>query len=189
MLHYRKNLINQEAKFQSQLNDLSKQLSVRDAEANKLRFQMEELQRDVFAKSAGIDRECYLLLLASKLSGWLRNFSALFWKFLHACAYCFLFAFICFRTRNWWSAHQPPQRAFYKKILLHRPCWQCWLFMYAMYVAKTHLHDCVKRNFHATEIRENLFLLTQIFGVPATLCKYAIKFYFRFGKHTTGRWH
>lgn len=53
----RKNLINQEAKFQSQLNDLSKQLSVRDAEANKLRFQMEELQRDVFAKSAGIDRE------------------------------------------------------------------------------------------------------------------------------------
>ncbi|KAJ8961883.1 hypothetical protein NQ318_021501, partial [Aromia moschata] len=51
-----KNLINQEAKFQSQLNDLSKQLSVRDAEASKLRFQMEELQRDVFAKSAGMDR-------------------------------------------------------------------------------------------------------------------------------------
>ncbi|XP_049821695.1 protein FAM184A-like isoform X2 [Aethina tumida] len=51
-----KNLINQEAKYQSQLNDLSKQLAVRDAEANKLRFQMEELQRDVFAKSAGIDR-------------------------------------------------------------------------------------------------------------------------------------
>lgn len=57
VLRCRKNLINQEAKFQSQLNDLSKQLSVRDAEANKLRFQMEELQRDVFAKSAGIDRE------------------------------------------------------------------------------------------------------------------------------------
>uniref|UniRef100_A0A1Y1KHN1 Protein FAM184A/B N-terminal domain-containing protein n=1 Tax=Photinus pyralis TaxID=7054 RepID=A0A1Y1KHN1_PHOPY len=53
---YWKNLINQEAKFQSQLNDLSKQLSIRDAEANKLRFQMEELQRDVFAKSAGMDR-------------------------------------------------------------------------------------------------------------------------------------
>ncbi|KAK4882817.1 hypothetical protein RN001_006136 [Aquatica leii] len=52
----KKNLINQEAKFQSQLNDLSKQLSQRDAEANKLRFQMEELQRDVFAKSAGMDR-------------------------------------------------------------------------------------------------------------------------------------
>ncbi|XP_030758972.1 protein FAM184A isoform X4 [Sitophilus oryzae] len=51
-----KNLINQEAKFQSQLNDLSKQLSIRDAEATKLRFQMEELQRDVFAKSAGMDR-------------------------------------------------------------------------------------------------------------------------------------
>lgn len=53
---YWKNLINQEAKFQSQLNDLSKQLSLRDAEASKLRFQMEELQRDVFAKSAGMDR-------------------------------------------------------------------------------------------------------------------------------------
>ncbi|XP_018561580.1 protein FAM184A isoform X2 [Anoplophora glabripennis] len=52
----KKNLINQEAKFQSQLNDLSKELSIRDAEATKLRFQMEELQRDVFAKSAGIDR-------------------------------------------------------------------------------------------------------------------------------------
>ncbi|KAJ8921978.1 hypothetical protein NQ315_008615 [Exocentrus adspersus] len=51
-----KNLINQEAKFQSQLNDLSKELAIRDAEASKLRFQMEELQRDVFAKSAGMDR-------------------------------------------------------------------------------------------------------------------------------------
>lgn len=57
MFSFRKNLINQEAKFQSQLNDLSKQLSVRDAEASKLRFQMEELQRDVFAKSAGVDRK------------------------------------------------------------------------------------------------------------------------------------
>ncbi|XP_045465538.1 protein FAM184A-like isoform X2 [Harmonia axyridis] len=53
---YWKNLINQEAKFQSELNDLTKQLASRDAEANKLRFQMEELQRDVFAKSAGMDR-------------------------------------------------------------------------------------------------------------------------------------
>uniref|UniRef100_A0AAR5P062 Uncharacterized protein n=3 Tax=Dendroctonus ponderosae TaxID=77166 RepID=A0AAR5P062_DENPD len=52
----KKNLINQEAKFQSQLNDLTKELSVRDAEATKLRFQMDELQRDVFAKSAGMDR-------------------------------------------------------------------------------------------------------------------------------------
>lgn len=50
-------MINQEAKFQGQLNDLSKQLSSRDAEANKLRFQMEDLQRDVFAKSAGMDSE------------------------------------------------------------------------------------------------------------------------------------
>ncbi|XP_018331433.1 protein FAM184A-like isoform X2 [Agrilus planipennis] len=52
----KKNLINQEAKFQCQLNDLSKQLSLRDAEVSKLRFQIEELQRDVFAKSAGMDR-------------------------------------------------------------------------------------------------------------------------------------
>jgi len=52
-------LINQEAKFQSQLNDLSKELSIRDAEATKLRFQMEELQRDAFAKSAGMDRKFF----------------------------------------------------------------------------------------------------------------------------------
>lgn len=55
LFFFRKNLINQEAKFQGQLNELSKQLTSRDAEANKLRFQMEELQRDVFAKSAGMD--------------------------------------------------------------------------------------------------------------------------------------
>ncbi|CAG9854913.1 unnamed protein product [Phyllotreta striolata] len=53
---YWKSLVNQEAKFQSKLNDLTKELSFRDAEANKLKFQMEELQRDVFAKSAGMDR-------------------------------------------------------------------------------------------------------------------------------------
>ncbi|XP_056638100.1 golgin subfamily A member 6-like protein 22 isoform X2 [Diorhabda sublineata] len=53
---YWKNLVNQEAKFQSKLNELTKELSIRDAEANKLRFQMEELQRDAFAKSAGMDR-------------------------------------------------------------------------------------------------------------------------------------
>lgn len=52
----RKNLVNQEAKFQSKLNELTKELSIRDAETNKLRFQMEELQRDAFAKSAGMDR-------------------------------------------------------------------------------------------------------------------------------------
>ncbi|KAF5276036.1 hypothetical protein FQA39_LY00832 [Lamprigera yunnana] len=62
----KKNLINQEAKFQSQLNDLSKQLSLRDAEANKLRFQMEELQRDVFAKSAGMDRGAHTIMNLSK---------------------------------------------------------------------------------------------------------------------------
>ncbi|KAL3277423.1 hypothetical protein HHI36_012771 [Cryptolaemus montrouzieri] len=63
-----KNLINQEAKFQSELNDLTKQLSIRDAEANKLRFQMEELQRDVFAKSAGMDRLQMELQAANKES-------------------------------------------------------------------------------------------------------------------------
>ncbi|XP_044756364.1 protein FAM184A isoform X2 [Coccinella septempunctata] len=65
---YWKNLINQEAKFQSELNDLTKQLSLRDAEANKLRFQMEELQRDVFAKSAGMDRLQTELQAANKES-------------------------------------------------------------------------------------------------------------------------
>ncbi|XP_060524226.1 protein FAM184A-like isoform X2 [Cylas formicarius] len=68
-----KNLINQEAKFQSQLNDLSKQLSVRDAEANKLRFEMEELQRDVFAKSAGMDRLQSELNAANKESDAIRQ--------------------------------------------------------------------------------------------------------------------
>lgn len=59
--------MNQEAKFQSQLNDLSKQLVARDAEANKLRFQMEELQRDVFAKSAGMDRTLPKIFKIKKL--------------------------------------------------------------------------------------------------------------------------
>lgn len=62
---FRKNLINQEAKFQSELNELSKQLSQRDAEVSKLRFQMEELQRDVFAKSAGMDRKFTGIKIAS----------------------------------------------------------------------------------------------------------------------------
>ncbi|CAH1237315.1 unnamed protein product [Diabrotica balteata] len=53
---YWKNLVNQEAKFQSKLNELTKELAIRDAEAHKLKFQMEELQRDAFAKSAGMDR-------------------------------------------------------------------------------------------------------------------------------------
>ncbi|CAH1126919.1 unnamed protein product [Ceutorhynchus assimilis] len=70
---YWKNLINQEAKFQSQLNDLSKELSVRDAEATKLRFQMEELQRDVFAKSAGMDRLQTELNTANKESDSIRQ--------------------------------------------------------------------------------------------------------------------
>ncbi|KAK9874981.1 hypothetical protein WA026_005797 [Henosepilachna vigintioctopunctata] len=65
---YWKNLINQEAKFQSELNELTKQLALRDAEANKLRFQMEELQRDVFAKSAGMDRLQTELQAANKES-------------------------------------------------------------------------------------------------------------------------
>ncbi|XP_050311258.1 protein FAM184A-like isoform X2 [Anthonomus grandis grandis] len=70
---YWKNLINQEAKFQSQLNDLSKELSARDAEASKLRFQMEELQRDVFSKSAGMDRLQGELNAATKESDSIRQ--------------------------------------------------------------------------------------------------------------------
>ncbi|XP_017785670.1 PREDICTED: nucleoprotein TPR isoform X2 [Nicrophorus vespilloides] len=70
---YWKNLINQEAKFQSQLNELSKQLSQRDGEANKLRFQQEELQRDVFAKSAGMDRLQAELQAAHKESEYVKQ--------------------------------------------------------------------------------------------------------------------
>lgn len=66
LISFRKNLINQEAKFQSELNDLTKQLALRDAEANKLRFQMEELQRDVFAKSAGMDSEYLKIFIENR---------------------------------------------------------------------------------------------------------------------------
>ncbi|GJQ72878.1 hypothetical protein Trydic_g1526 [Trypoxylus dichotomus] len=68
-----KNLINQEAKFQKQLNELNQQLAQRDADASKLRFQMEELQRDVFTKSAGIDRLQSELQAAHKESELLRQ--------------------------------------------------------------------------------------------------------------------
>ncbi|KAK9752453.1 hypothetical protein QE152_g4185 [Popillia japonica] len=68
-----KNLINQEAKFQKQLNELNQQLAQRDADAGKLRFQMEELQRDVFTKSAGIDRLQSELQAAHKESELLRQ--------------------------------------------------------------------------------------------------------------------
>jgi uncharacterized protein YoxC len=50
--------VNQEARFQEQLAELTAQLTARDSESNKLRYQMEELQRDVFIKSSGMDREC-----------------------------------------------------------------------------------------------------------------------------------
>lgn len=58
---FQENLINQETKFQSELNGLTKQMSVRDAEVNKLKFQLEELQRDVFAKSAGMDSKSLII--------------------------------------------------------------------------------------------------------------------------------
>jgi hypothetical protein len=52
---YRKSLVSQEARFQEQL-------TARDNESNKLRYQMEDLQRDVFIKSSGMDRECEVML-------------------------------------------------------------------------------------------------------------------------------
>ncbi|XP_022908515.2 protein FAM184A isoform X2 [Onthophagus taurus] len=68
----KKNLINQEAKFQKQLNELNQQVAQRDADASKLRFQLEELQRDVFTKSAGLDRLQSELQAAHKESDTLR---------------------------------------------------------------------------------------------------------------------
>lgn len=50
--------MNQEARFQEQLAQLTAQLTARDNESNKLRYQMEDLQRDVLIKSSGMDREC-----------------------------------------------------------------------------------------------------------------------------------
>jgi hypothetical protein len=49
--------VNQEAKFQEQLAELAAQLTARDNESNKLRYQMEDLQRDVLIKSSGMDRK------------------------------------------------------------------------------------------------------------------------------------
>jgi hypothetical protein len=53
----RRNLVSQEARFQEQLTELTAQLTARDNESNKLRYQMEDLQRDVLIKSSGMDRE------------------------------------------------------------------------------------------------------------------------------------
>jgi hypothetical protein len=50
--------VSQEARFQEQLTELTAQLTARDNESNKLRYQMEDLQRDVLIKSSGMDREC-----------------------------------------------------------------------------------------------------------------------------------
>jgi hypothetical protein len=54
----RRSLVSQEARFQEQLAELTAQLSARDSESNKLRYQMEDLQRDVLIKGSGMDREC-----------------------------------------------------------------------------------------------------------------------------------
>jgi hypothetical protein len=50
--------VSQEARFQEQLAELTAQLTARENESNKLRYQMEDLQRDVLIKSSGMDREC-----------------------------------------------------------------------------------------------------------------------------------
>ena len=47
----------QEARFQERLTELTAQLTARDNESNKLRYQMEDLQRDVLIKGSGMDRE------------------------------------------------------------------------------------------------------------------------------------
>ena len=49
--------MSQEARLQEQLTELTVQLTARDNESNKLRYQMEDLQRDVLIKSSGMDRE------------------------------------------------------------------------------------------------------------------------------------
>lgn len=54
----RRSLVSQEARFQEQLAELTAQLTARENESNKLRYQMEDLQRDVLIKSSGMDREC-----------------------------------------------------------------------------------------------------------------------------------
>ena len=53
----RRSLVSQEARLQEQLTELTVQLTARDNESNKLRYQMEDLQRDVLIKSSGMDRE------------------------------------------------------------------------------------------------------------------------------------
>jgi len=49
--------VNQEARLQEQLTELTVQLTARDNESNKLRYQMEDLQRDVLIKGSGMDRK------------------------------------------------------------------------------------------------------------------------------------
>jgi hypothetical protein len=53
----RRSLVTQEARFQERLTELTAQLTARDNESNKLRYQMEDLQRDVLIKGSGMDRE------------------------------------------------------------------------------------------------------------------------------------
>lgn len=49
--------MNQEASFQAQLAELTAQLATREEETNKLQYQMEDVQRDLYIKSSGMDSE------------------------------------------------------------------------------------------------------------------------------------
>ncbi|PSN47607.1 hypothetical protein C0J52_04581 [Blattella germanica] len=63
----------EEARFQEQLAELSEQLSARDVESNRLRFQMEDLQRDVLIKGSGMERLQAELAAAHKESECVRR--------------------------------------------------------------------------------------------------------------------
>ncbi|XP_023711917.1 protein FAM184A isoform X4 [Cryptotermes secundus] len=71
--HEKRNLVSQEARFQEQLAELTAQLTARDNESNKLRYQMEDLQRDVLIKSCGMDRLQAELAAAHKESECVRR--------------------------------------------------------------------------------------------------------------------
>ncbi|XP_071448550.1 protein FAM184A-like isoform X2 [Hetaerina americana] len=51
-----RNLVSQEARYQEKLSELSGQLAARESEANALRLEIEELKRELVAKSSGMDR-------------------------------------------------------------------------------------------------------------------------------------
>lgn len=69
----KRSLVSQEARLQEQLTELTVQLTARDNESNKLRYQMEDLQRDVLIKSSGMDRLQAELAAAHKESEFMRR--------------------------------------------------------------------------------------------------------------------